>query len=102
VQSHFIGVGFQSRSRTISTAIHHADIGYPLCEYTRREKTILSTPDLDSNLDLLVISSLLQHESRALDHAAIEAGCVVIFSQQHKKCALNTFNKPNIPTLWLE
>nr|CAD7462048.1 unnamed protein product [Timema tahoe] len=37
-------------------------------------KTTLSTFDQDSNPDLLVTSSLVHHESDALDHAATEAG----------------------------
>nr|CAD7442376.1 unnamed protein product [Timema bartmani] len=38
------------------------------------EKTTLSTPSQDSNLDLLFIGSLVYCESSALDHAATEAG----------------------------
>nr|CAD7456851.1 unnamed protein product [Timema tahoe] len=36
-------------------------------------KTTLGTPDRDSNLDLPVIGSLVQHEGDALDHVATEA-----------------------------
>nr|CAD7400227.1 unnamed protein product [Timema poppensis] len=42
------------------------------------EKTTLNTPDRDSNLDLLVIISLIYCEDSAFDNAATEAGILVV------------------------
>nr|CAD7452975.1 unnamed protein product [Timema tahoe] len=49
-------------------------------------KPPFSAPDRDSNLDLPVFGSIVQHESSALDHAAIEpGGSELLFVLHHLK-----------------
>nr|CAD7200012.1 unnamed protein product [Timema douglasi] len=48
-------------------------------------KTVLSTPNRDSNLDLPVIGSLVYCESDALDHVATEAEEAIAVAEAEKK-----------------
>nr|CAD7585837.1 unnamed protein product [Timema genevievae] len=64
-------------------------------------KTNLSTPGRDSNLNLLVLGSLVYCESEALDHAATEvvkekSGCIRDFKALH--CAWGDAGWPGVST----
>nr|CAD7193933.1 unnamed protein product [Timema douglasi] len=77
VRTMYVRLGGPPRIRSLGLERLYSEEVYPFLRGGRMENNFgknLSAPDRDSNLDLLVISSLVHYDSSTLDHATTEVG----------------------------